>query len=150
MGIKLEFLTLLSTELSKIDGVSNISEKPLNSRGKKTNAYQIDFDFNKFPLSGLEIVDDSGLRFINMRLTVSYSKKKYDVSYVLDLINKFNFVNICLKACYVDSGDDKEFEIAYNVEDVISSEANSLGSALETKIEMIVRGPSDIHKEMDK
>ena len=40
--------------------------------------------------------------------------------------------------------------ISYNIEDVFLASEHDLGPALEKKIEMLVRGPLSVHKEMDK
>ncbi len=150
-GVKLEYFTLLAKELSKLDSVSNIQEELLRKGGKTTKAYKIDFDYAKFPLTGLEVTDGAGLRFINLRLTISYPRDKYSVDFVLKVLNDFNSTSVCLKAFYVDDGDNnKDFDIAYNIEDVFLASEHDLGPALEKKIEMLVRGPLSVHKEMDK
>lgn len=146
----MEYLTILSNELSKIDGVSNIEEKLLKNGGKTTKAYQINFDYEKFPLSGLEILDDSGFRFINIRLTISYQKSKHAEIDVLNMINEFNSMSVCLKAFYVENKDSKEFDIVYNIEDVLLEKEKPLVSIFEKKVDMLIRGPLSIHKEMEK
>ncbi|MBJ2583360.1 hypothetical protein JF968_22560, partial [Salmonella enterica subsp. enterica serovar Hadar] len=72
----MEYFTLLAKELSKLDSVSNIQEELLKKGGKTTKAYKIDFDYAKFPLTGLEVTGGAGLRFVNLRLTISYPRDR--------------------------------------------------------------------------
>lgn len=149
-GVKLDYFTLLASELAKLDDVSNIKEELLRKGGKTTRAYKLNFDYNAFPLSALEVVDESPLKFINLRLTISYPKDKYPREFALDVINNFNSTSICLKAFYADTGDEKDFDISYNVEDVFFVTESDLGSILDKKIDMLIRGPLEVHKALDK
>lgn len=146
----MEYFTLLAKELSKLDSVSNIQEELLKKGGKTTKAYKLNFDYTKFPLTALEVIDESGLRFVNLRLTISYPRDKYSVEFVLKVLNDFNSTSVCLKAFYADDGDNKDFDIAYNIEDAFLVSEHDLGSVLEKKIEMLVRGPLVVHKALDK
>lgn len=146
----MEYFTLLAKELAKLDSVSNIKEDLLKKGGKTTKAYKINFDYTKFPLSALEVIDENGLRFINLRLTISYPKNRYPEDFVLKTLNSFNSTSVCLKAFFSDGGDNDDFDIAYNIEDVYLSSENNFDPVLEKKIEMLVRGPLVVHKAMDK
>ncbi|MFO5197632.1 hypothetical protein RCL06_24870, partial [Salmonella enterica subsp. enterica serovar Typhimurium] len=74
-------------ELSKLDSVSNIQEELIKKVVKTTKAYKIDFDYAKFHLTGLEVKDGAGLRFVNLRLTISYHRDKYSVDFLLRVLN---------------------------------------------------------------
>lgn len=146
----MEYFTLLAKELSKLDIAVNIQEELLKKGGKTTKAYVINFDYKKLPLTALEVIDDSGLRFINLRLTISYPRDKYPVDFVLKSLNDFNSTSMCIKSFYIESDDNKDFDIAYNIEDAFLVSEHVLGSVLEKKIEMLVNGPLALHKVLDK
>ncbi|HDR2401480.1 TPA: hypothetical protein QCH81_002225 [Enterobacter bugandensis] len=146
----MNYKTLLAKELSKNEKVKDIKEKLLSKEEGVTTAYKINFDYNGFPLAGLEVLDGAGLRFLNMRLIISYPKNKYEIEFVKDVVNNFNLSNIGLKAFYDFEGSEKEFDISYNLEDVFDENDLNPGLILDKKINMLVRGPRDIHKELDK
>jgi len=139
----------LSNELDGVDGVSNLKEREMSVKNKLNKTFQIDFDYFGFPLNALEIVDSDGFRFLNIRLTISYSKSEYDPGRIIDLINKYNSTSMCTKAFYKDDGDVDEFDISYNIEDVIEEGISLSEKILSKRMEMLVRSPRNIHKAMD-
>lgn len=142
-------MAVLSAELSGVDGINNISEERQKSNRKETKAVEINFDYLKFPLSALEVIGEGAIRFINIRLTISYSKEKYPINETAKILNGFNAKSMCVKAFYIESENSDEYDIAYNIEDVVDSDYVFQPAMIERKITMIVRAPTEVHKVMD-
>ena len=151
----MEYLTLLARNLLTLEGVSDIEELPLKNETNATGACKISFNYKGFPLSGLEIIYNGELRFVNIRLTLSYDIGQHKTPLIMELINNFNAKSAYLKAFYIDAkkesngNESTEFKIVYNIEDVFPLDFTDSIPILDKKIELLSIGPMRLHKELD-